>query len=258
MTGYAVQNQTASTRKPITLERFAYYCALGLSGLAIGYLLTVLPGGDMRSSDFTLSMIQCVLGLVVLHVPMALKRWARIELPDALSAAYYAFIVGATVLGEVCEIYYLIPFWDDILHLGSGAMCGMLGGILTVTFLNKKRCQRLITPMLVAGTAVGFALCIGVFWEIYEFIGDSLMGLNMQKFLLQDGSALVGQAALMDTMKDLIVDMLGALIAAVSAYRSIKYEQGWLHAYQTTSPQDGLRTNRHSDNREKEVLQQSA
>ena len=206
----------------------------------------------------TLSMIQCVLGLVVLHVPMALKRWVRIELPGALSAAYYIFIIGATVLGEVCEIYYLIPCWDNILHLSSGAMCGMLGSMLTVTFLQRKDCKRLITPMLVSVIAVGFALCIGVFWEMYEFIGDSLMGLNMQKFLLQNGSALVGQAALVDTMKDLIVDMLGALIAGVSAYRSIKYEQGWLHAYQTTSPQDGLRTNRHSDNREEEVLQQSA
>lgn len=254
MTVYATQNQTVSARRRLTLERSTYYSALISSGLAIVYLLTELRGREVGSSDLTLSMIQCVLGLVVLHVPMALKRWARIELPDVLSAAYYVFIVGATVLGEVCAIYYLIPCWDDILHLSSGVMCGMFGSMLTVTFLQRKYCKRLITPMLVSVIAVGFAICIGVFWEMYEFIGDSLMGLNMQKFMLQDGSELIGQAALIDTMKDLIVDTLGATVAAVTTYRSIKFRSGWLHTYLEAEPRQSIRKYRHSKNNEKEVL----
>ena len=258
MTDYAGSMRITQTRKPLSLERCTYYGALGASGVAIAYLLTVYAGSEVGSSDLTLSMIQCLLGIAALHVPLALKRWVRIELPDALSAAYYTFIVGATVLGEVCAIYYLIPFWDDILHLSSGAMCGMLGGIITVTFLQRKDCEKLLSPMLASVVAVGFAMCIGVFWEVYEFLGDSLMGLNMQKFLLQDGEALVGQAALVDTMKDLIVDTLGAVIAAVSAYRSLKYESGWLHSYQATSQRGRIQCGRHPGRHEKEVLQQSA
>ena len=57
---------------------------------------------------------------------------------------------------------------------------------------------------------------IGVMWEIFEFASDSLVGTNMQRAYVSTtngrGNPLLGQAALSDTMKDLILDAAGAAI----------------------------------------------
>ena len=66
--------------------------------------------------------------------------------------------------------------------------------------------------------ALCFAVTVGVLWEIYEFSFDGLLGLNMQKFRLEDGTQLIGRAALQDTMKDLIVDVVGAATVVAWGY----------------------------------------
>lgn len=85
-----------------------------------------------------------------------------------------------------------------------------------------------LSPLFVAVFAFCFALALGAVWEIYEFAADCLLATNMQKFSLDNGTVLVGQAALRDTMKDLIVDALGAVGASVIGYISLKYEKGWI------------------------------
>lgn len=61
-----------------------------------------------------------------------------------------------------------------------------------------------------------------------EKIGDGLLGMNMQKFITADGTVLTGHAALTDTMKDIIVDILGALISSVIGFFSIRRNKEWL------------------------------
>ena len=72
-----------------------------------------------------------------------------------------------------------------------------------------------------------FSVALGSIWEIYEFAADGLVGMNMQKFMLADGTLLVGHAALADTMKDIIVDVLGSLLASVIGYFSIRKGGSW-------------------------------
>lgn len=55
-----------------------------------------------------------------------------------------------------------------------------------------------ITPYL----RLCFALAMGAVWEIYEFTMDSVFGTNV-KYMLDGNTALIGQAALQDTMKDI-------------------------------------------------------
>ena len=85
-----------------------------------------------------------------------------------------------------------------------------------------------LSPFFVALFSFCFAVTMGVLWEIYEFSFDGLLGLNMQKFALENGTNLVGRLALMDTMKDLIVDALGAFVVSIMGYISLKYKKGWL------------------------------
>lgn len=99
---------------------------------------------------------------------------------------------------------------------------------MLVYLIKKKKLDFNLSPFFVALFSFCFAVTIGVFWEIYEFSFDGILGLNMQKFALENGSRLLGRAALMDTMKDLIVDSLGAFIMSVLGYISIKFKKGWL------------------------------
>ena len=212
-------------KNPINLERVIYHCVSASSWLSVIYLIINI------NADLTLSLIQCILGIAALQVPVLLTKLTRIKLPDNLCSCYYIFILCATVLGEMFSMYYRIPVWDSLLHFGSGIMIGMAGSIFLVTYLKNKDCKRLITPMVIAVSAVCFSISIGVFWEIYEFAADSILGLNMQKCFLEDGTALIGQAGLIDTMKDLIIDTLGAIVAAISAFLSLKHNKGWLNNY---------------------------
>jgi len=168
--------------------------------------------------DYLLMLTQCTLGLIVMALPSVLnKRW-KLGIPNFIYILYYLFLYCAVFLGEVFEFYYLIPHWDTILHFFSGAMLGALGFIL-IDILNRDEHVRVnLSPLFVSVFAFCFALAAGAVWEIYEFTCDSVLGLNMQKYATAQGAALMGKAALSDTMKDIIFDALAALMVAVVGY----------------------------------------
>lgn len=169
-------------------------------------------------SDYVLMLLQCLLGLIVMMIPSIIERKWSIDIPNKIEIMYFVFLFCAIYLGEVRNFYYLIPQWDTILHAFSGAMLGLLGFSL-VSFLNDSEYVKIaLSPFFVALFAFCFALSSGAIWEIYEYTFDSLLSLNMQKFALSDGTLLVGQEALSDTMKDIIVDALSALIVSVLGF----------------------------------------
>lgn len=173
-------------------------------------------------SDYALMFLQCALGLIILGLPsMASKRW-NLTIPNFIYILYYIFLYCAIFLGEVFSFYYLVPYWDVILHFFSGAMLGALGFIL-VSWLNDSfKGYVSLSPHFVALFAFCFALSCGAIWEIYEFTFDGLLGLNMQKFVTASGETLVGRAALSDTMKDIIVDTIAAALISIIGYFRIK------------------------------------
>ncbi len=175
-------------------------------------------------SDYVLMFIQCLLGLVVLSLPSVVSRKWKFSIPNFIYVMYYLFLYCAIFLGEVLNFYYIVPHWDTILHFFSGAMLGALGFIL-VSWLNDSAKVRVsLSPAFIALFAFCFAVCCGAVWEIYEYTFDGLLGLNMQKFITAQGEVLTGHAALADTMKDLIVDALAALMIAIMGYARLKAE----------------------------------
>ncbi len=172
-------------------------------------------------SDYVLMLIQCILGLLVIGLPSFLEKKWSFDLPNYMSIFYFLFLYCAIYLGEVRNFYYLIPHWDTILHAFSGAMLGAFGFTLITILNNSERVKVALSPLFVCLFAFCFALAVGAAWEIYEFSGDFLFGLNMQKFRTADGTLLIGRAALSDTMKDLIIDALGALVVVIIGYFSM-------------------------------------
>ncbi len=179
-------------------------------------------------SDYVLMLVQCLLGIVAMFIPSMAKHKLNLEIPSGMLFLYTIFLYCAIYLGEVRSFYYSVPHWDTILHTFSGGMLGALG-FSFVTLLNEtEKIPMNLSPVFVAIFAFCFALTLGVFWEIYEFTFDGILGLNMQKFALENGTQFMGRAALTDTMKDLIVDALGAFVVCFIGFISLKYKKGWV------------------------------
>lgn len=183
-------------------------------------------------NDYVLMLAQCILGVIAMLLPGLLKHKLKIDIPSNMLILYTIFLYCAIYLGEVKSFYYTVPHWDTILHTFSGAMIGALG-FSFVTLLNKtEEVPMNLSPLFVCLFSFCFAVTLGVIWEFYEFTFDGLLNLNMQKFALENGEPLVGRAALTDTMKDLIVDAVGALIMSIIGYISLKNKKGWIEKLQ--------------------------
>lgn len=182
-------------------------------------------------ADYVLMLIQCFLGIIVIHIPSMISRKFNFEIPEALYLLYIIFLYCAIFLGEVQSFYYVIPRWDDILHCISSLMNGFFGFMVVAILNHDKKVRMNLSPFFLALFAFCFSVSVGTIWEIYEFSADAILGLNMQKFMLQDGTYLIGHEALSDTMRDFVVDCIGAFIATVIGYFSIKNKKGWIHDY---------------------------
>ena len=186
-------------------------------------------------SDYALMLSQCILGIVAMLLPGMLENKFKIAIPSYMLILYTIFLYAAIYLGEVRSFYYNVPNWDNILHTFSGAMIGALGFSI-VTLLNKtEKVPIVLSPLFVALFSFCFAVTLGVIWEFYEFTFDVILGLNMQKFALENGTQLIGRAALTDTMVDLFVDAVGAFIMSVIGYISLRYNKGWIEKLQVRS-----------------------
>lgn len=176
-------------------------------------------------NDYVLMLLQCVLGLVVMAIPSMIERKWLIDIPNYMYIVYFVFLYCAIYLGEVRSFYYIIPHWDKILHFFSGAMLGALGFTLVDILNNSKRVQVQLSPFFVALFAFCFALALGAVWEIYEYTFDGLLSLNMQKYALENGTLLVGRAALTDTMSDIITDAISSLTISVIGFILLKNDK---------------------------------
>jgi uncharacterized membrane protein YjdF len=187
---------------------------------------------DRVKSDYVLMLLANLFGASAMLLPGFLSRKFNLSIPSVMMIVYAVFLYCGIYLGDVRNFYYTVPHWDTILHIFSGAALGALGFSI-VSLLNKPGSSTCcLSPGFVALFAFCFAMMLGVLWEIFEFSTDYFLGRNMQKHTLENGEPLIGQAALMDTMKDLIVDAIGAFVMSAAGYISLKHNKGWLEKLQ--------------------------
>lgn len=142
--------------------------------------------------------------LILTFVPFIVQRHYRVFIPEGFLVAIAFFIYATLFLGEVGNFYEHFWWWDLILHAGSALGFGLIGFI--VLLLLSKLHKISAPPFVLSILAFSFAVMIGGMWEIFEFTMDQIFGLTMQR------------SGLMDTMWDLIVNAIGALIASISGY----------------------------------------
>lgn len=150
------------------------------------------------------------LAFIATLFPAILARNYDLYLPTEFEFFLTVFIYAAIFLGEVKSFYAIFWWWDIALHALSGLALGSVGFLILYTLHREGRLSA--SPLTISFFTFCFALALGALWEMFEFVMDSLFGLNMQK------------SGLRDTMWDLIVDAGGAGTLAIFSYVYIKKE----------------------------------
>lgn len=151
--------------------------------------------------------------LIVTLLPIVLRRRFRVYIPSEFQLLAVVMVFASLFLGEVRGYFERFPWWDLALHAASSFLLGILGFLLVFVMNQKEDIAVHLKPGFVALFAFMFALGLGTLWEILEFVLDQAFGLNMQK------------SGLVDTMWDLIVDSVGALVIAVLGYVYLRREE---------------------------------
>lgn len=200
----------------------------------------------------------CILALLLFSLPSLIERRLHIDLPDTLEIIILLFIYAAEILGEIQEYYVIIPFWDDILHTLNGFLFAAVGFSLVNILNRNKRVMLELSPFYMAVMAFCFSMTIGVLWEFFEWGVDTFMAKDMQKdtvlqaihsvtlhpegrnipvhirdiadviLVHSDGTQTalgVGgylDIGLIDTMSDLLVNFIGAVVFSIIGFFYVK------------------------------------
>ncbi len=193
------------------------------------------------------------LTLVLFLLPAAIEKKLKIDFPDTFEIIILLFIFSAEVLGEIHDYYMRVPYWDTMLHTINGFLFAAVGFSLVDVMNRNPNIKFHLSPVYLAVVAFCFSMTIGVFWEFFEFGCDMLLGKDMQKdFIINAFSsvtldathsnipvrlsnikdvAINGKAlglggyldiGLIDTMKDLLVNFVGAFIFSVIGFFYVK------------------------------------
>lgn len=163
--------------------------------------------GALASMRWSLVFVSLATLFLSLLPTLFVERF-QIRLPRSFIAAITCFVFAAIFLGEALDFYERLWWWDIALHSASSVGFGLIGFLFI--FMLFEGDHYAAPPIALAFVAFCFAVTIGAAWEIFEFTMDQLFGLNMQK------------TGLPDTMGDLIVNMLGALIGATAGFLFLK------------------------------------
>lgn len=198
-----------------------------------------------------------LLTLILFVMPTILERRLMIDLPDTLEIIILLFIFAAEILGEIQAFYTTFRGWDTILHTLNGFLCAAIGFSLVDLFNRNERFSLSLSPVFMAIVAFCFSMTIGVLWEFFECFMDQTFLLDMQKDMVVNSISSVAldpeqanraivirditdvivvsggeqiplglggylDIGLLDTMKDLWVNFIGAAVFSAIGYFYVK------------------------------------
>lgn len=235
-------------------EPAAFWTYVVLRFIVILILIRCILRGDIESA------FVCVLVLVIYLLPQFVENRLNIDIPTTLEVIIFVFVFAAEILGELQSYFIKYSNWDTILHTSSGFLCAAVGFSL-VDLLNRSDNVKVqLSPGYLAITAFCFSMTIGILWEFIEFSADRLFLLDMQKdtivnrissvsldptnsnisitvkgikdviLVTDSGEQALGlggflDIGLYDTMEDLFVNFVGAVVFSVAAFFECKSEK---------------------------------
>jgi VanZ family protein len=204
---------------------------VGLAAVAIINIIWIIIDA-MRNTDRTIaeavslysnnfeSIFFALVTLVLTFGTQVIEKTKKIDIPDIIEIIIVIFMYLGISLSFQLKMYYRFFWWDDLLHFLSGLILGSISFIVVYKINHKYSMD--ISPFFVAFFSFAFAVSMGVIWEIMEFTSDVIFGSAHQKWDLLETEILLGKtyqgSGLRDTMSDLILDSIGALISSISIY----------------------------------------
>ena len=220
-------------------------------------LVIIVMVAQFFNGDFE-SVFLCGLTLVLFLLPTVFERALMIDLPNTLEIIIMLFIFAAEILGEISSFYTTFKRWDTILHTLNGFLCAAIGFALVDMLNRTEKFSLSLSPVFMSIVAFCFSMTIGVLWEFFECGMDQLMVLDMQKDTVVNAisSVMLDPAGgnnrvlidnivdtivvtgdgrqislglggyldigILDTMKDLAVNFVGAVVFSFIGYFYVK------------------------------------
>ena len=202
------------------------------------------------------NVFMCLLTLILFLLPSMIEHRLKIDVPNALEIIILFFIFSAEILGEIGEFYLNVPHWDTMLHTINGFMMAAIGFAMIDILNRSPRFHISLSPIFVSFVSFCFSMTIGVMWEFFEYAMDVFLKTDMQKDTIvsaissiainpdgvnaanritditqaiitgaRDGAitdtVILGgylDIGLVDTMKDMLVNCVGAIVFSVVGY----------------------------------------
>ena len=191
------------------------------------------------------NMFLGVLTLILFMIPKVIEKKLGVSIPAGLEAVILIFIFSAEILGEINAFYVKVPIWDTMLHTTNGFLMAAIGFAMIDIFNRSEKFSIKMSPYFVAFVAFCFSMTVGVLWEFFEFSMDWFFQTDMQKdWILPaissvklnpsgenvpvkmaiDSVVINGQewnlggyldVGIVDTMKDLMVNFVGAVVFSI-------------------------------------------
>ena len=224
-----ITNQEQNNNKKISKSLLAEYIVFGITLACFIFAPIYYLCTSLGTDGFLLGILQRLGMIVLIFLPMIIERIFKIKFPAFFNISLYVFFIFAVFIGTFMDIYSVFRHCDSILHGSSAVLFGLLSMCLVcVWFKNNDD----ISPIFLLIFAFCFSLAIEAVWEIYEYTVDAIIvGYNAQRYIV-DGVELVGRAALYDTMKDIILGTIGALIAGIICAIWQKKNKNFLKAFE--------------------------
>ena len=230
----------------------AHIKSKSIVNLVLSIIVALVMVARFLRADYY-SVFLCLLTLLLFNIPQFVDKKLHVSLPKELEAIILLFIFSAEILGEIGSFYTHIPWWDTMLHTFNGVLMAAIGFALIDILNNSPKFHITMSPMFVAFVAFCFSMTVGVVWEFFEFSMDYFTLTDMQKdrmvtdissvlinptglndeiiirgiqsttVTLADGSTHVIEGGyldigIIDTMKDLLVNLIGAVVFSVIGY----------------------------------------
>lgn len=202
------------------------------------------------------NVLLCLAVLVLFLVPSFVETKMHIRLPALIQNIFLVFVFCAEILGEMEAFYVYVPWWDKMLHTTTGFLVAAIGFSLIGLLNDSNKVTFTLSPFFSVVVAFCFSMTVGVCWEFGEYTMDRVFGMDCQKDTViheihsitldpAGGNTMIDltdihevtvdgytfcidgylDVGLYDTMEDLWVNCIGALVFCVIGYNSLKHDE---------------------------------
>ena len=140
-------------------------------------------------------------GIGLPFLPPLIEKVFKSKISFRIQLSFYIFLFIALDLGICLDLYKTVPYFDKLVHFGSGALSTLVG-YYAIAYFKAANTPKAFKALFVMFTSVTIAAA----WEFFEFFCDKCLGQNMQQLV---------SAGVDDTMFDLLSATLGAFLGGI-------------------------------------------